>query len=77
MTIKTLERIHRLLQEDFEKHTNALEIARKAKHDAEDAIEYQEADPAQFKDVFSLYDYEYRAKMAAEDALDDFETQQF
>lgn len=89
MTIKTLEKIHELLKNEVETRNNALKLTRKAYNKRQDDLEEIAAAADDMKDesviaanravetAKALYDEAWRQKSVAEDALRDFEIQDF
>lgn len=71
MTIKTLENIHRLLQEDYDRKDGAYQIARRNATIAEDNQE----DNADELDELAMSMFHERQE--ARCALDEFEEQEF
>lgn len=71
MTIKTLERIHRLLKEEYDKIEGEYQIARKNANDAEEAN--ADNDCALRELALSLF----HERQAARRALDEFEENEF
>lgn len=71
MTIKTLERIHRLLKEEYDRIEGAYQLARKNANDAED----DDADNA--GDLRELALSLFHERQEARRALDEFEDNEF
>ena len=71
MTVKTLTYIHQLLIENETRRSKALEIARKARNDAE------ETGADNLPTLEDLYKIEFKACAEARDALADFEAREW
>lgn len=73
MTIKTLEYIHRLLIEEKAKTNEVYKAARKLQHEYEE----RDADRSLVKEQEAAADEYMKIYFAAENALEDFESQEW
>lgn len=74
MTIKTLEYIHRLLIEEKTKTNEVYKAARKLQHEYEES---ETADRSLVKEQEAAADEYMKIYLAAENALEDFESQEW